>query len=147
MPSPVSRRLLLVGAAAAPITAAAPDIRAAAAEPKPSLVPQFIVFTGAINNSTCGNIMLRAREAVSRNPNVTLVINSYGGTVGPGIALYLFLRNLPNLNLTTYALYAVESTAVLIFLAGNTRLAHPDAHFRSLRVLHLGLVRVGTINC
>ena len=59
---------------------------------------------------------------------VHLLVQSAGGHVGSGIAIYNFLKGIP-LEVVTYNCGAVYSIAVIVFLAGHTRIASPHASF------------------
>jgi ATP-dependent Clp protease, protease subunit len=59
---------------------------------------------------------------------VHLLIQSTGGFVGDGIALYNYLRNLP-LTLIAYNAGSVQSVAVILFLAAKQRKASETANF------------------
>jgi ATP-dependent Clp protease protease subunit len=57
-----------------------------------------------------------------------LLIQSTGGTVGEGVGIYNYLRNLP-LEVTTYNGGNVLSIAVIVYLAGKTRKTSETAAF------------------
>ncbi len=59
---------------------------------------------------------------------IHLLIQSTGGFVGDGVALYNYLRNLP-LNLIAYNVGSVQSIAVIVFLAAKQRKASETANF------------------
>jgi ATP-dependent Clp protease protease subunit len=67
-----------------------------------------------------------AQVTQSKIPRVHLLIQSAGGFVGDGIAMYNFLNRLP-VELVTYNGGAVESIAVLPYLAGKVRRASKTA--------------------
>jgi len=59
---------------------------------------------------------------------VHLLLQSSGGLVGDGIALYNYLRNLP-IEILTYNAGLVSSMAVIVFLAGKKRFCSKHATF------------------
>lgn len=84
-------------------------------EINPQRVNQFIAF--------CSQILQQQKPDV-------LQINfaSPGGNVGAGIILYNFLKALP-VKLVMHNIGAVDSIAVVVFLAGSERLANSNASF------------------
>jgi ATP-dependent protease ClpP protease subunit len=67
---------------------------------------------------------------------VRVVINSPGGRVDKGMAMYDYLRALPGVTITTEAIGQCSSIATAVFLAGSVRIAHP--HTESLVHLPIG---------
>lgn len=67
-----------------------------------------------------------ARGGVER---VTVTISSPGGEVATGLKLYGELRSAPLAELVTYNNGSVASAANLVYLAGDKRIATPDAKF------------------
>lgn len=59
---------------------------------------------------------------------VHLLMQSTGGLVDDGIAIYNYLSNLP-IEITTYNGGSVQSIAVLVYLAGKVRKASRNASF------------------
>jgi ATP-dependent protease ClpP protease subunit len=56
---------------------------------------------------------------------VRVIINSPGGRVDKGMAMYDWLRALPGVTITTEAIGQCSSIATAVFLAGSVRIAHP----------------------
>lgn len=67
---------------------------------------------------------------------VRVVINSPGGRVDKGMAMYDYLRALPGCTITTEAIGQCSSIATAVFLAGSVRIAHQ--HTESLVHLPVG---------
>lgn len=87
--------------------------------------------------SLAGKIGLRTHQELSRAcaelvaeraDDVHLILNSTGGGVGEGIALYNLLRAMP-FRLTTYNIGRINSIGITIFLAGEMRCASATAAF------------------
>jgi len=122
--------LSLLGAAAAvaAVPVSSPAQAPPANEPANRNTPEFIIYQGPINNKSVRDIMLVVRQATIKSKDVTLAITTTGGAVGPGLALYNFLRGLP-VPVTTFNIASVESMGTIIFLAGTNRVATKDAIF------------------
>ncbi|MBC6444099.1 MAG: ATP-dependent Clp protease proteolytic subunit [Alphaproteobacteria bacterium GM202ARS2] len=61
--------------------------------------------------------------------NFHLLINSPGGSVEHGMAIYNFLKGLVGVDVTTYNFGTVDSIGVIIFCAGKERVCVPHARF------------------
>jgi ATP-dependent Clp protease protease subunit len=100
--------------------------------PQPPQQPDtvYLNFCSAINQGSVQKIMGACSDALRQfNPQrLYLSFTSGGGEVAAGIALYNFLRGLP-VRVVTHNLGAVDSIAVVIFLAGQDRFAVPTATF------------------
>jgi ATP-dependent Clp protease protease subunit len=85
--------------------------------------------TPQINNEACSRLFGTMAQIVHNGfTRIHLLIQSSGGFVGDGIAMYNLLRNLP-VEIVTYNGGAVESIAVLPYLAGKVRRASKTATF------------------
>lgn len=73
---------------------------------------------------TSGIINLRSKGYGT----IYLMINSMGGNIASGIALYHILSSM-DVQINTYAIANVESAAVLLFLAGKERIANKESLF------------------
>ncbi|WP_286181775.1 ATP-dependent Clp protease proteolytic subunit [Rhizobium sp. ICMP 5592] len=73
---------------------------------------------------TSGLISLRSQGYKT----IDLMINSGGGDISSGIALYHILSSM-DVTLNTYAISNVESAAILLFLAGKERVANKESIF------------------
>lgn len=95
-----------------------------------SLPPEiWCTFSGVINETTLHQIMNSFTAAIAGNvQTVHFVIQSPGGRVAEGVALHNYLVSLP-ITLITYNAGAVQSAAVLAFLAGKHRTASGTATF------------------
>lgn len=89
----------------------------------------WLTFAGPINNESC-NRLFQGFSIVSRPTlkRAHLLIQSAGGIVGDGIAMYNFIRNLP-FEVVTYNAGAIESIAVVAYLAGKVRKVSKNAFF------------------
>lgn len=89
----------------------------------------WCTFAGVINEVTQHQIMYNFCGAIARNvQTIHFLIQSPGGRVADGVALYNYLVALP-ITLITYNAGAVQSAAVLPFLAGKHRIASDTAIF------------------
>ena len=86
-------------------------------------------FIGAINTD---NAIILTNYINSQNltSNDTLIINinSMGGNVSDGVAMYNILKKLP-CNVITHNLSEVSSAAILLYMAGKTRTAADISKF------------------
>ncbi|MEF0942976.1 ATP-dependent Clp protease proteolytic subunit [Rhizobium sp. BR 362] len=73
---------------------------------------------------TSGIISLRSKGYST----IYLMINSMGGEIASGIALYHILSSM-DAQINTYAIANVESAAILLFLAGKERVANKESLF------------------
>ncbi|MDJ0367384.1 ATP-dependent Clp protease proteolytic subunit [Hymenobacter sp. H14-R3] len=73
---------------------------------------------------------------------VRVIINSPGGRVDKGMAMYDYLRSLPGVTITTEAIGQCSSIATAVFLAGSVRIAHQ--HTESLVHLPIGGINGAT---
>ena len=67
---------------------------------------------------------------------VRAIINSPGGRVDKGMAMYDYFRSMPGVTVTTEAIGQCSSIATAVFLAGSVRIGHP--HTESLVHLPIG---------
>ena len=91
---------------------------------------RFILFSQPINPDTVHRLLGVLAECATNDADtpVCLMISSTGANTIDGFHAYTSMRSLP-LNLTTYNSYTVQSIAVVLFLAGTTRIAHPISAF------------------
>lgn len=66
---------------------------------------------------------------VSAELPLDLYINSNGGEIYDGLALYDVLRSLSGITVRTHALGKIMSMAFIIYLAGDQRYSYPNATF------------------
>ncbi|PYS92821.1 MAG: Clp protease [Acidobacteria bacterium] len=90
----------------------------------------YLNFYSPISQTTVQTLMAACTDAMRQfNPRTLyLSISSSGGEVAAGITLYNFLRGLP-VRVVTHNIGAIDSIAVVIFLAGQDRYAVPTATF------------------
>jgi len=84
--------------------------------------------TNKLRNAFCGAANERLQDGKRRNQKVFLFLNSTGGSLDDGIALYGFLRSLP-FELTTINVGIVASIAIAPYMAGKHRIALPHSIF------------------
>jgi ATP-dependent Clp protease protease subunit len=101
---------------------------------RPSLPPTkdfFALFSGVIDQNTVqkffNNFALITQQQ-AQNKHLHLLIQSYGGTISDGIALYNLLKSAP-LEVSVYNSGSVQSAAAIYFLAGKRRVASRHAMF------------------
>lgn len=94
-----------------------------------SSTPAAIVFSGPVWPPATKPLRSACCRAVNDgHDSLILMMNSTGGGIDEGFGLYGFLRALP-VDLTLVNLGIVGSIANIVFLAGETRIAVPDAVF------------------
>lgn len=99
--------------------------------PAPQGLPSEIYasLTGPVDADMVRRVFTAGSIAVNaRVQKIHLLIQSTGGFVGDGIALYNYLRRLP-MEITTYNAGNVMSIAVLVYLAGKKRNVSKAATF------------------
>lgn len=103
-----------------------------------------INFSGPINQVTSERIRDISLQAVAQGASeIRLHISSEGGNTLHGFTLYNFLRSLP-VPLVIHNMGNIESIAVVVFLAGTTRIASPHSRFL-IHPLHWGF-NAGTVD-
>lgn len=93
--------------------------------------PTSVWFTlaGTVDNQMVQRVFQSFAAAMQSGvKDAHILIQSSGGFVGDGIAIYNYLSNLP-INITTYNAGSVSSIAVLVFLAGVHRVASETSTF------------------
>jgi ATP-dependent Clp protease protease subunit len=96
---------------------------------EPAQSEAWITFAGGIDNQACVRLFNQFTLAVQHKfARLHLLIQSAGGVVGDGIALHNLLLRLP-IEVVTYNIGAVESIAVLPYLAGKVRRVSKTATF------------------
>lgn len=89
----------------------------------------WITFAGTFDNNVADRFFRAFPDLIcSGITDLHLLIQSAGGIIGDGVAVYNYLRALP-VNLTTYNAGAVESIALLPYLAGHKRRASKASTF------------------
>jgi ATP-dependent Clp protease protease subunit len=84
--------------------------------------------TTKLRNALCGVINERGPDGKRKHDKLCLFMNSTGGSLDDGLALFGFLRSLP-IELTTINVGLVASIAIAPFLAGKRRIALPHSRF------------------
>ena len=97
----------------------------------------IVHFIGPINHGSASAVRNLCLQALQNGATeIELHMSSEGGNMTAGFALYFFLKSLP-VPLTTHNIGSIESVAVVIFLAGQTRYACPGTRFL-IHPLHWG---------
>jgi ATP-dependent protease ClpP protease subunit len=97
--------------------------------PQPQPKPHFIGFNFFIDRAATMKLVAAVNGAVQqRAQSVTLCISSNGGSTEQAFYAYEILRALP-VPIHTINLGIVQSAANIIFMAGEQRVAVPEAHF------------------
>jgi ATP-dependent protease ClpP protease subunit len=126
--SRVSRRRALLRGTAAMLTAGW-GIRAQTAIAQ-SNAEHYVVFEGPINDTNTSRLMsIIALQIPKGLKEIHLVVGTGGGSIADALLTYGFLCALPT-TLTTYNLSTVASAGVIIYLAGEKRIAAPNAVFQ-----------------
>jgi ATP-dependent Clp protease protease subunit len=84
--------------------------------------------TTKLRNVLCGGINERTQDGKRKYDKLYLFMNSVGGNLDDGLALFGFLRSLP-VEVTTINVGLIASIAIAPFLAGKKRIALPNARF------------------
>ncbi|MFK0089673.1 ATP-dependent Clp protease proteolytic subunit [Pseudomonas sp. NPDC090755] len=96
-----------------------------------------IHFMNSINSETLSALQSASLGALREGATeIAIHLSSDGGSTDHGFAAYHFLRSLP-VPLTMHCIGNVESMAIIMFLAGERRLAVPHAKFK-IHPLHWG---------
>jgi ATP-dependent protease ClpP protease subunit len=105
----------------------------------------YIIIHGLINETSAYNIYdIASKVVISGISHINIVISSSGGNTREALAIYNFLRGLP-VAITTYNIANIDSCANIIFLAGDKRIASPNARFM-MHPITSGLTGDGTMN-
>ena len=89
----------------------------------------YFTFAGQIDNQSSARFFASINAALNAQAErIHLLIQSSGGYVGDGVALFNYLKNLPA-EVITYNAGTIASTAVTVFLAGKIRRASETATF------------------
>jgi ATP-dependent Clp protease protease subunit len=106
----------------------------AGANSRPSLPPSrdlYALFSGVIDQTSVqkffNNFALITQQRAP-NKHLHLLVQSFGGTISDGIALYNLLKSAP-LEISVYNSGCVQSAAAIYFLAGKRRVASRHAMF------------------
>jgi ATP-dependent protease ClpP protease subunit len=126
--SRVSRRRALLRGTAAMLTAGW-GMRAQTGTAQ-SNAEHYVVFEGPINDTNTSRLMsIIALQIPKGLKEIHLVVGTGGGSIADALLTYAFLCALPTM-LTTYNLSTVASAGVIIYLAGERRIAAPNAVFQ-----------------
>ena len=85
-------------------------------------------FMGRINSENVKSVQDLIKRQTNPIESLIVNINSEGGEVTYGVALYNYLKSMP-FPVYTHNLGDVSSAAVLLYLAGETRTAAPNSRF------------------
>ena len=90
---------------------------------------EYVLFNSGVQPDTCKKLMqLLSVFAQRRTSEVHLAINTHGGNVAAGIALYNFLNSMPY-EITAYNIGNVSSIGNAVFLAAGRRYACAQSTF------------------
>ena len=84
--------------------------------------------TTKLRNTLCAVLNDRTPDGKRKHDKLWLLMNSLGGAIDDGFALFGFLRSLP-IELTTVNVGMIASIAIAPFLAGKIRIALPETRF------------------
>ena len=89
----------------------------------------WITFSGMIDQVSFGRLISAFTAAIqNRSPQVHIMLQSTGGTVADGVALYSWIRN-AQVPITVYNGGMVQSIAVIAYLGSNRRVVSKNATF------------------
>jgi ATP-dependent protease ClpP protease subunit len=124
----VSRRSALLRGTAAMLTAGW-GIRTQTATAQ-SNTEHYVIFEGPINDTNTSRLMSIMSTLIPKGlKEVHLVVGTGGGNIPDALLTYGVLCALP-VKLTTYNLSTVASAGGIIYLAGERRIAAPNAIFQ-----------------
>jgi ATP-dependent Clp protease protease subunit len=89
-------------------------------------------FTGDVTNSNVQGVIQHfntKRIEENSQDEFSIYLSSVGGDIDAGIRLYDFLKSIPN-KVLVYGFGQVDSSAIMILLAGDTRVALRNTRFR-----------------
>ncbi len=90
---------------------------------------RWVQFFAPVNGESFGLLVNLLQSAVlDGTERVHLLLSTPGGTVSYGLTLYALLRGLP-IEVWTYNVGQVDSIGVVVYCAGNRRLAAPQTRF------------------
>ena len=126
--SRISRRSALLRGTAAMLTAGS-AIGAPTATAQ-SNAEHYVVFEGPITDTNTSRLMSIISALIPKGlKEVHLVLGTGGGNIADAVLTYGFLSALPA-TLTTYNLSTIASAGAIIYLAGEKRIAAPNAYFQ-----------------
>lgn len=92
------------------------------------VIPQFppermVEYLGMVNYATCERVIEEIRQLLQEDAaqNINLLVTCAGGPSGTAMGFYDTVRSVLKPNLTTIGSGDVDSSGVIIFLAGDTR--------------------------
>lgn len=92
------------------------------------VIPQFppermVEYLGMVNYATCERVIEEIRELLHEDAsqNINLLVTCAGGPSGTAMGFYDTVRSVLKPKLTTIGSGDVDSSGVIIFLAGDTR--------------------------
>jgi len=96
-----------------------------------------IFISGIISNTTVNHVLQEIlKKEKLQSKTVTVYINSQGGDVESGYAIYEILK-LSGLKVITYAISKVFSSAITVYLAGEERYATNYSNFMVHEPYHI----------
>lgn len=101
-----------------------------------------VEWVGGVSYENLQSTLNRVKTLMLENPHeeIQLLVNSYGGVTGVGLSFYDSVRSILKPNLTTIGSGDVNSSGIIVFLAGYKRYLTPNTSL----LLHLGGRTFGT---
>ncbi len=86
-------------------------------------VTQTLSWLGGVNYENLEKTLSGMRSLLEDDPDqeITLLVNSYGGPTGIGLNFYDMIRSVLKPSLTTIGSGDVDSSGIIVFLAGEKR--------------------------
>lgn len=101
----------------------------AASKPATPRTDAYIRFMGAVDPPRVAKLFHAIDEKIAAGvQRIHLLLNTPGGSVEQGIAVYNYLRGAP-VEVVTHNFGTVDSIGIVIFCAGKKRLSVPHARF------------------
>jgi ATP-dependent Clp protease protease subunit len=94
----------------------------------PHIPHRTIQWIGGVSGTILADITEQIQSLVLDNPTepINLVVTSHGGPTGIGMSFYDTMRSVYKPNLNTIGSGDVDSSGIIVFMAGNTRFITPN---------------------
>src|SRR5947209_776052 len=87
-----------------------------------------VQWIGGVNGAILADVVEQIQLMLAENPleQINLVVTSHGGPTGMGMSFYDTMRSVYKPNLVTIGSGDVDSSGIIVFLAGNERFLTPN---------------------
>ncbi len=107
-----------------------------------------VLFNSSVSMTSAERLVDGVLDKMEDMDELHLFIHSPGGNVSQALCLARFLQSLPY-QITTYNLAGVDSAAILLFAAGDVRIAAPQSsfYFHEISLELQGNVTIRDLTC